>query len=165
MTSYRSHESEYPMDRHARHTCPVQKAAAAVGAAFLLVGVLGFVPGITSHFGDMEFAGHESGAKLLGLFQVSILHNLVHVLFGIIGLAAARTAGSARSYLIGGGVVYLALFLYGLAVGQEDDANFVPLNGHDDWLHLVLGAAMILLGLALWKHRDISETDDRLDLR
>jgi len=58
----------------------------AVAVAFLLIGVLGFVPGVTSDYGAMEFAGHESGALLLGLFQVSILHNIVHLLYGVAGL-------------------------------------------------------------------------------
>ncbi len=127
----------------------LRKAAMAVGAVFLLVGVLGFVPGITSNFDQMEFAGHESGAKLLDLFQVSVLHNIVHLLFGVAGLALARTVSGARNYLVGGGIIYLVLWLYGLVVGQESNANFVPLNNADDWLHLVLGVAMIGLGLAL----------------
>ena len=65
----------------------VQKAAFVVGAVFLVVGILGFIPGITTNYGDMTFAGHDSQAKLLGIFQVSILHNIVHLLFGIAGLA------------------------------------------------------------------------------
>ncbi|HXD28954.1 MAG TPA: DUF4383 domain-containing protein, partial [Arthrobacter sp.] len=56
--------------------------AALVWAAFLLVGVLGFIPGITTNVRELTFAGHQSGAMLLGLFQVSILHNIVHLLFG-----------------------------------------------------------------------------------
>jgi Domain of unknown function (DUF4383) len=75
----------------------VQKAAAIVGVVFLLVGVLGFIPGITTNFGDLSFAGHNSAARLLGLFQVSILHNIVHLLFGIAGLVMARTAAQARN--------------------------------------------------------------------
>ena len=75
----------------------VQKAAAIVGVVFLLVGVLGFIPGITTNFGDLSFAGHHSDARLFGLFQVSILHNIVHLLFGIAGLAMARTAAQARA--------------------------------------------------------------------
>jgi len=127
----------------------VQKAAAAVGVVFLVVGVLGFVPGITSNYDTLSFASHHSEAKLLGLFQVSILHNLVHLLFGVAGLALARTVGGARNYLIGGGVIYLVLFLYGLLVSQNSSANFVPVNTADDILHLVLGIAMIGLGIVL----------------
>jgi hypothetical protein len=107
---------------------PVQKGATAVAVAFLAVGVLGFIPGITTNYDTMMFGGHHSEAKLLGLFQVSILHNIVHLLFGIVGLALARTAKGARSYLIGGGVVYLVLWIYGLVIDQTSAANFVPLN-------------------------------------
>jgi hypothetical protein len=127
----------------------IQLAALAVGAVFTLVGVLGFIPGITTNYGTMQFAGHHSQALLLGLFQVSILHNLVHVLFGVAGFVLARTVGGARSYLVGGGAVYLVLWLYGLVIGQESAANFVPFNTAVDWLHFFLGAGMIGLGLAL----------------
>jgi len=118
-----------------------------VGATFLLVGVLGFIPGITSGYSDLSFAGHTSDAKLLGIFQVSILHNIVHLLFGVVGLAMARTTAGAVNYLIGGGVVYLVLWIYGLLVGSESAANFVPVNTADDWLHFVLGLGMIALGV------------------
>ena len=130
-----------------RDRTPVQSIASVVAAVFLLVGVLGFVPGITTHYGDLSFAGHGSGAKLLGLFQVSILHNIVHLLFGIVGVAMARRTESAISYLIGGGVIYLVLWIYGLLVGAESTANFVPVNTADDWLHFVLGLGMIGLGV------------------
>jgi hypothetical protein len=125
----------------------VRRAAAAVGAAFLLVGIAGFIPGITTDYDQLSFAGHESSAELLGLFQVSILHNLVHVLFGVAGLALARTMQGATSYLIGGGLVYLVLWFYGLVVDQHGAGNFVPVNDADNWLHLGLGVGMVLLGL------------------
>lgn len=132
-----------------RTRSPIQLAAAVVGGAFLLVGIAGFIPGITTHYGDMSFAGHDSGAQLLGVFEVSVLHNLVHVLFGVAGLALSRTASGARTFLIGGGVIYLVLWLYGLIVDKASDANFVPLDTADNWLHFVLGVAMIALGLIL----------------
>jgi hypothetical protein len=128
---------------------PLQTAATVVAAVFLLVGVLGFVPGITTNYDDLEFAGHESGAKLLDIFQVSILHNVVHLLFGVAGLALARTWSGARAFLIGGGVIYGLLFIYGLLIDQHSEANFVPLNDADNILHLVLALGMIALGLAL----------------
>ncbi|MDZ5622430.1 DUF4383 domain-containing protein [Nocardioides sp. HM23] len=129
----------------------MQKAALAVAATFALVGILGFIPGVTTNFDKMEFAGHHSGAELLGVFAVSVLHNIVHLLFGIVGFLLARTWSGARAFLIGGGVVYLVLTVYGLLVDRHDKANFVPLNDADNWLHLVLGLAMIGLGLALGK--------------
>lgn len=140
--------------RSARDLTTLQKAARAVGAVFLLVGVLGFIPGITSDYGSMTFAGHESEAKLLGIFQVSVLHNIVHLLFGVAGLAMSRTWSGAKNYLIGGGVIYLVLWLYGLFIDKESSANFVPVNSADDWLHFVLGAGMIALGVALSRRRD-----------
>jgi len=129
----------------ARH--PGQLAAAAVGAVFLLVGILGFIPGIVTNYDQLSFAGHNSEALLLGLFQVSILHNLVHLAFGVAGLAMARTLSGARSFLIGGGIIYLLLTLYGMVIGHDTAANFVPVNTADNWLHLVLGLGMIALGL------------------
>ena len=123
---------------------------------FLLVGILGFVPGITTNSGDLEFMGHDSGAKLLGLFQVSILHNVVHLLFGVAGILMSRTDSGARSYLVGGGVVYLVLWIYGLVIDQASAANFVPVNTADNWLHFVLGVGMIGLGVALSRRRGVT---------
>lgn len=126
---------------------PARAYAAVVGAVFVLVGLLGFVPGITTHLGDISFAGYESGAKLLGVFQVSVLHNLVHLLYGVAGLALARTVAGARAYLLVGGAIYLVLWLYGALVNKDSYANFIPFNHADDWLHLFLGLGMIALGL------------------
>jgi Domain of unknown function (DUF4383) len=128
---------------------PVQQAAFLVGVVFLVVGVAGFIPGITTHYGDMTFAGHDSMAKLLGIFMVSVLHNIVHLLFGIAGIALAKTAAGAKQYLIVGGVIYLVLWIYGLVIDKTSSANFVPINTADNWLHLVLGVGMIALGFLL----------------
>lgn len=127
----------------------LQLAAQVVGAVFLLVGILGFIPGITSNFGAMAFAGHTSEALLLGVFQVSILHNIVHLLFGVAGILMARTPGQAKSYLLYGGIIYLVLWLYGLIINLNTAANFVPVNTADNWLHFVLGVGMVALALLL----------------
>ncbi|WP_043622463.1 DUF4383 domain-containing protein [Nonomuraea candida] len=132
---------------------PVQVAALATGVVFLLVGVLGFVPGVTTNFDDLQFAGHQSDALLLGVFQVSILHNIVHLLFGLAGVLLARTWNGARAFLVGGGIVYLVLWIYGMLIAHDSPANFVPLNTADNWLHLVLGIGMIALGLLLTRRR------------
>lgn len=133
---------------------PVRRAACGLGVLFLLLGVLGFLPGITDDFADLRLAGHQSGAMLLGVFQVSVLHNAVHLLFGVAGLALSRSVPTARAFLAGGGAVYLVLWLYGLAVDQRSAANVLPVNRADDWLHLLLGAVMILLGLLARRDRD-----------
>jgi hypothetical protein len=127
---------------------PVQSFATAVGAVFLVVGALGFVPGVTARFDELTFAGPHSGALLFGVFAVSVLHNLVHLAFGVLGLVAARKPATARGYLVVGGGVYLLLWVYGSAVGEHMAANFVPFNIADNWLHLGLGVGMALLGVA-----------------
>ena len=119
-----------------------QNLALVFGVAFLAAGILGFIPGITTNYGDMTFAGTDSGAELLGIFQVSILHNIVHILFGA-GILMSRTQEGALNYLLGAGVIYIVLFVYGLFVGNTDDANFVPINNADDWLHLVLAVGLL----------------------
>jgi hypothetical protein len=127
----------------------LQKAALATGAVFCLAGILGFIPGITSNYHLLGTAGHGSGALLLGVFQVSVLHNVVHMLFGTAGILMSRTHPQARNFLIYGGVIYLVLWLYGLLVGDTTPVNFLPANHADNWLHLVLGLAMIALAIML----------------
>ena len=121
--------------------------ALIVGAVFLLVGVLGFIPGITTDYSDMTFASHDGDTALLGIFDVNILHNAVHILFGLAGLAAARNFATARTFLVGGGVVYLVVWLYGILIDRDSGANIINLNSADNALHLALGAGMIGLGL------------------
>lgn len=142
------------------HRSLVQVAALAYGAVFLLVGLAGFIPGLTTNYDTLQFAGHHSEAMLLGIFQVSILHNIVHLLYGVAGVALARTAAGARQYLLWGGVVYLILWIYGLLVGQESQANFVPLNTADNWLHLFLGVTMI--GLSFLRRDTHARGRDRV---
>lgn len=136
-----------------RRLAPVQIAAYVVGVAFLVPGVLGFVPGITTHYDMLDFAGHESGAKLLGIFGISVLHNIVHLAFGVAGLVFARTINGARGYLLGSGVIYLVLSIYGVLIDHESAANFVPIDAADNWLHLVLAVGMLGLGVVLGRRR------------
>ncbi|KFZ81793.1 membrane protein [Amycolatopsis sp. MJM2582] len=126
---------------------PPQVAALVVGAAFLLVGVLGFIPGITTGYDGLEFAGHHAGARLFGVFAVSILHNLVHLLFGVVGVLAARKRAASRVFLMVGGGIYLLLWIVGLAIPQSSPGNFLPFNVADNWLHLGLGVGMMALGV------------------
>ncbi|MGW0390523.1 DUF4383 domain-containing protein [Streptomyces sp. NPDC003042] len=132
---------------------PLQQAAFLVGAVFLLVGVLGFIPGVTTDYDSLAFAGHDSEAKLLGVFQVSVLHNIVHFLLGVAGVAMARSPASARGFLIGGGALYLVLWIYGLLIHHDSSANFIPVNDADNWLHLALGLVMVVLGVLLSRRR------------
>ena len=125
-----------------------ESLAGLFGMAFVAVGVAGFVPGVVDHYEQLEWWKNGSGAQLLGIFQVSILLNLVHIGFGTLGLLMARTTSTARVYLSGGGAAYLALGVYGLLIDRAGDTNVVPVDRADDWLHLGLGVAMIYAGLA-----------------
>jgi len=127
----------------------IQLGAAGFGVIFLLVGIAGFIPGITSPFMNMEFAGRESSAKLLHIFQVSVLHNVVHLLFGVGGLLLSSTPLRARNYLFYGGIVYGVLFFYGIVTTYGSPANFVPFNAADNALHIALAGAMITASLLL----------------
>jgi hypothetical protein len=138
----------------------VQKAALIVGVVFLVVGIAGFIPGLTTNYDAMLIAGEESEALLFGIFQVSVLHNIVHLLFGVAGVAFARSFDGSRNYLIWGGVVYAVLFVYGLFLSGDQPANFVPLNTADNWLHVVLAIGMVALGLVLGR-RDVRATTAR----
>src|SRR5215208_8500959 len=96
-----------------------QNLALMFGAVFLVVGILGFVPGITTNlYEGLDFAGDDGNAELLGLFQVSVLHNIVHLLFGV-GILMAATHRGALTYLLYSGIAYVVLFVMGI-VGLGD---------------------------------------------
>jgi hypothetical protein len=123
---------------------PAQSAALRVGLVLVSLGVLGFLSGITTNESSITFAGHRSGADLIGVFQISTLHNLVHIVLGLAGVALARTGSGARRYLIGAGLVCLGRW----ALGVADAGTWLPVNAADDWLHLALGAGLVGLGFA-----------------
>jgi Domain of unknown function (DUF4383) len=121
-----------------------QTLALLFGVVLLGAGVLGFIPGVTTNLGDIKFAGSDSPSELLGIFQVSILHNIVHLLFGIAGIALSRTTANAKMYLLYSGVIYVALVVYGVLVDRSgEDANFIPVNTADDVLHFVLAVGLL----------------------
>lgn len=119
-----------------------KKAAGIFGVVFLVVAVLGFLtPGGTGMEADPARAPH-----VLGLFPVNLLHNIVHLLFGLWGLAAARSWSGARTYGRAGAVIYLVLALLGFV--SPSGFGLVPLGGHDIWLHLVLAAGLAWIGFS-----------------
>jgi hypothetical protein len=122
----------------------VRRLALLAAAGFLVAGLLGFVPGATTHYGDLAFAGHGSQAKLVGVFQVSILLNLVHLAFAVAGALLGRSPAGARTYLGAGGIASLVLWVVGVSGG----GGFIPVDRADNWLHFAAGIGMIGLGYA-----------------
>src|SRR5918999_5021911 len=90
----------------------LQTAALAIGIVFLLVGIIGFIPGLTED-APGSFAGEDSEGSIFGVFQTSVLHNLAHLLFGV-GILAARKHRTALTYLLVSGIAYAGLFLLGI---------------------------------------------------
>jgi hypothetical protein len=123
--------------------------AVAAGGLLVVAGVLGFVPGVTTHSSDIAFAGQGSHAELLGYFQVSVLLNLVHIATGLAAVAFVRTDARAQSYLTACGIAYLLIWVLGpLTIG-----GWVPLNTADNWLHLVTGSVLLGLGSLVGRAR------------
>ena len=113
----------------------VKRVAMVVGVVFLIVGILGVIsPGGMS-------MGVSSPGMVLGLFPVNLLHNIVHILFGVWGLLAARTFTGAKLYAQVGGVIYLVLAVCGWLL--PDTFGLLPNGGNDIWLHALLGIALL----------------------
>ena len=132
--------------RDTRGRAPYQWLALVVGAAYLLVGIAGwFVTGFEDWF------AFEPGQDLLG-FAINPMHNVVHLLIGIAGIALASSRGGARTFgwlLVVG---YGAALVYGLFVAGQEDGNFLNINTADNWLHAV--SVIAGLAIALWPDRD-----------
>lgn len=117
-----------------------QRISQVFGWAFVVVGLAGFA----ATGGSMD-PSHVTAPHLFGLFPVNVVHNIVHLVFGIWGILAARGTGAARSYLLGAGLVYLVLAALGYVV--PDGLGLVPLGGADIGLHLFLGLGLLLSGM------------------
>jgi Domain of unknown function (DUF4383) len=126
----------------------IQRAAMLFGIVFALVTVAGFIPGITTDY-DRLTVFDGVGAKLLGIFGVNILENVVHGLYAVAGFAAASSWAASKNYFIWGGAVYLVIWLYGLIIDLDSAANFIGVNNPANWLHFALGVAMLGIGFIL----------------
>jgi fumarate reductase subunit D len=131
---------------NARTRYPFQWLALIIGVVFLLIGVLGF---IVTGFDD--FTEHDHSQTLMG-FAINPLHNIVHIVVGLLGIAMWSTVARARTYGWILAIGYGATFIYGLIVVDDPDANFLNINGADNVLHLV--SALAGLAIALWPARD-----------
>ena len=131
--------------------------ALALGVIFIGVGILGFIPGITHEHADANLSVQGPGTgMLLGLFHVNVLHNIVHILFGVLGVAAGY-GGWARTYCQFVAVAYGLLAVLGLIPAGNIDHTFglIPIEGNDVWLHALIAVVTAIFG---WGVRQTTTT-------
>lgn len=136
-----------PLPRRRAMPSAAQSLTILISLAFIVVGVGGFIPSLTTHSVDLANTGPDSHTLLFGLFQVSVVHNLLHIGTGVIGLMLANGPRMARTFLLLGGIGYLGLTAYGFLIDLASKDNYLSINTNDNWLHLGVGAAMLVLGL------------------
>jgi hypothetical protein len=123
-------------------TTTLQKLATVFGIIIILLAIVGsFATGAMY----MQPTDPAMAPKALGIFPVNLLHNIVHLVFGIWGLAAARSWGASKSFFIWGGVIYAVLTV--LAFVSPSGFGMVPLAGADIGLHCLLAIVMLGIGL------------------
>lgn len=121
---------------------PIQRAAMVFGVVLVVLGVLGFVPGVTSPFDALGFTEH--GARLFGLFWTSGLDNLVAIVFGVVGLVTARSAFGSAVFLGPGGLFYFFFWLYSVLADPTRSNDSFALGAADWILHIALALGMIV---------------------
>ncbi|NHC33767.1 DUF4383 domain-containing protein [Scytonema millei] len=138
-----------------------QYFALITGIIFLLVGVMGFIPGfVQAPTGTADAVGlaFTSGyGDLLGLFPINVLHNIVHLLVGILGIVASVSLGSSRLYSGGLAIFYGLLTIMGLIPATQATLGLIPIFGNNVWLHAVTAAIATYFGFIA--------TPDLLELR
>lgn len=132
-----------------------QTFARVYGIVFLVVGIGGFIPGVTRPHQHPDLAVTAWSGLELGLFPVNVLHNLVHILFGAWGLFAARNLDAARMYARVVAIAYGLLTILGLIPATNTVFGLVPIYGHDVWLHALLAAVAAYFGFV---HREVAAT-------
>jgi hypothetical protein len=126
------------------------------GVVFLILGAGGFIPGLSlmdhsGHAADSEVTLRSFFGYALGMFPVNVLHNLVHVIFGIWGILAAKSYANSRSYFRVVAIAYALFAVMGLIPGLRTTFGLIPLYGADIGLHAVLALGGAYFG---WMNRD-----------
>ena len=137
--------ADLPGAGHRGMTWP-QQLALAFGVIYTLIGIIGFfITGFGDFFGNVNGATMHHDERLLG-FMINPMHNLVHVLIGVAGIALSRTLKGARTYGWLLAVGYGAAFVYGL-IAINKDWDFLNLNWADNILHLLTAAVGLVIAL------------------
>ncbi len=122
--------------------------ALIVGILFLAVGVMGFVPGLVQPPppGAPGVTVHANHGYLMGLFPINVLHNIVHLIIGLLGLISYRRFADARLFARGLAIFYGLLAIMGFFPGLRTTFGLIPIFGHDIWLHAVSALAAAYFG-------------------
>lgn len=127
-----------------------QYFALITGILFFTVGVMGFIPGLVQEpmaTSDMPGLSFTTGAGyLLGIFPINVLHNIVHLLVGILGIVASVSLGSTRLYSGALAIFYGLLAIMGLFPPTQSTLGFIPIFGNDVWLHALTAAIAVYFG-------------------
>jgi hypothetical protein len=136
----------------------LRRFALVFGIIFLLVGIAGFVPGITMQHTHPDVMVTAGLGLVLGLFPVNVLHNLAHLLFGGWGLYASTSDRAASIYGKSVAIAYALLTVMGLIseMNLHTAFGFVPLYGHDIWLHAGLAAVAGYFGFMHERERPLT---------
>ena len=117
----------------------VRNVATVFGVVLLLAGLLGLVS-----VNGMSLVANPAPAAVFGIFPVNLLHNAVHILFGVWGLIASRSFARARQFVRVGGVIYLGLAILGFVVPTMFE--LMPIGGNSIGLHAVVGLVLAGVG-------------------
>jgi hypothetical protein len=136
------------VEAHRRIAMAIRYFALVYGIVFLVVGIAGFIPGLVVPMAaeQPDLAVDAGAGHLFGLFPVNVLHNIVHILFGIWGLIAWRSVSGSITYARSVAVIYAVFVVMGLIPVLHTTFGLVPLYGHNIWLHAVLAAVAAYFG-------------------
>ena len=124
-------------------TSPARLYALAVGATLVIAGIIGFF-----YNSDFSTGNNVPRDAVFDILDVNGWHNVVHLATGALGLVAATSLATSRLYAFGLGIVYLAVAVWGFAIGDgEVIAGLIPINNADSVLHLALGVLGVAAGL------------------
>ncbi|HUO81748.1 MAG TPA: DUF4383 domain-containing protein [Gammaproteobacteria bacterium] len=120
----------------------IRKFALVFGIIYVVVGVLGFVPGLVQPpTAATDLVVEANHGRLLGLFPINLLHNVVHLLIGAWGIVGSRSLSGAVTFSRGIAIIYGLLAVLGLIPATNTVFGLVPIHGHDIWLHA--GSALV----------------------
>lgn len=138
-----------------KRTESIERAFAfIIGTVFLLVGIAGFIPGfMTLPAGSPDVAVDaprllldDGYGYVLGLFPTNFLHNAVHIVVGVLGLAASTSLGGSLVYNRGFAIAYALIAIMGLLPFTNTTFGLMPIFGNNVWFNALTALAAAYVG-------------------